>query len=83
MRYRNLNNEVEDSFGAYLVEGAEFTRIDEYPIIKIENISKKPPIKIMPFHKAINYKGSLKDFYICFYERDILFKRVIKDPKIY
>lgn len=83
MCYRNSNNEVEDSFGAYLVEGAEFTSIEEYPIIKIENISKEPPIKIMPFHKAINYKGSLKDFYICFYERDILFKRVLKNPKKY
>lgn len=83
MSYRNKNNEIEDSFNAYLVEGAEFTTIEEYPIIKKENVSSKPPIKIIPFHIAINYKGNLKDCYICFYEKDVFFKRILKSPKKY
>ena len=39
-------NEVPDSFQAYLVEGASFTKTEEYPILKEDMISKNIPIDI-------------------------------------
>lgn len=35
--------EVPDSFQAYLVEGASFTKTEEYPILKEDMISKNIP----------------------------------------
>lgn len=81
--YKNENNVVEDSFQAFLVEGANFTKEEEYPIIPEWMVPKLPPKKIMPFDKALNYKGDLRDVYICTYARDCTFERVRKEPKRY
>ncbi len=32
--YRDAENRVKDSFQAFLVQGANFTKNEEYPIIK-------------------------------------------------
>ena len=55
---------VDDSFSAYLVENAHFTNQEEYPIIEHNMVSMDVPKKIMPFNKAINYRGDLSDTYI-------------------
>lgn len=74
---------VPDSFQAYLVEGASFTKKEEYPILKEDMISKSVPIEIMPFNKAITYRGDLSKTFICFFEPDETFERVRKNPKRY
>ncbi len=74
---------IEDSFQAFLVDGANFTKNEEYPIIEDWMIPNIPPKKIMPFDKAITYHGNLSDVYICTYARDCTFERVRKNPKRY
>lgn len=72
---------VDDSFSAYLVENAHFTNQEEYPIIEHNMVSMDVPKKIMPFNKAINYRGDLSDTYICFFSPDATFERVRKNPR--
>ena len=62
-----FKKEIPDSFQAYLVEGASFTKKEEYPILKENMISKCIPIDIMPFNKAIKYRGDLSKTFICFF----------------
>lgn len=75
--------EVPDSFQAYLVKDASFTKQEEYPILQRDMISDKLPIDIMPFNKAITYKGDLSNTFICFYEPDDSFERIRRNPKRY
>ena len=81
--YKDKNNIVEDSFQAFLVEGASFTENEEYPIIENWMVPNVPPKKIMPFDKALNYQGILSDVYVCTYARDCTFERIRKNPKKY
>ena len=74
---------VEDSFGAYLVEGARFSKHEEYPIIEERMIAKTIPVNIMPFSKAINYRGDLRNTFICTYSPDKTFERVRRNPQKY
>ncbi len=83
MNYYFDLEKVEDSFQAFLVEGAYFTKTEEYPIIPKEFISNKLPGKIMHFSKAITYRGDLHDTYICFFSPDKTFERVRRNPKRY
>lgn len=76
-------NKVDDSFQAFLVEGAMFTENEEYPIIKPEMISRTIPSRIMPFNKAINYRGDLTDTFVCSFSPDKSFERVRRTPKRY
>ncbi len=78
-----LLEKVEDSFKAFLVEGAEFTDGEEYPIIPSQYVAKDLPKKIMHFSKAITYKGDLSDTFICFFSPDKTFERVRRNPKRY
>ena len=81
--YRDENNLVEDSFQAFLVEGANFTKEEEYPILERWMIPEIPPKKIMPFDKALNYQGVLSEAFVCTYARDCSFERVRRNPKRY
>lgn len=81
--YRNENNIVEDSFQAFLVEGASFTKEEEYPVLESWMIPKTPPKKIMPFDKALNYKGDLSEVFVCTYARDPSFERIRRYPRRY
>ena len=72
--YKDENDKVEDSFQAFLVDGANFTKNEEYPIIENWMIPNNPPIKIMPFDKALNYRGDLSDVFVCTYARDCTFE---------
>lgn len=74
---------VADSFQSFLVTNANFTSVEEYPIIPAEMIATNPPKKIMPFSKAINFRGDLSETYICTYEADSSFERIRKHPKNY
>lgn len=82
---KRLNDiiQVPDSFKAFLVENAHFTALEEYPIIEEDMVSKDVPIRIMPFSKAINYRGNLSNTYICFFEKDDNFERIRRNPKRY
>ena len=57
------NKKVPDSFQAYLVEGASFTKKEEYPILKEDMISKSIPMDIMPFNKCYSHKILTLDGY--------------------
>lgn len=82
--YRNISDgSVEDSFQAFLVEEAEFTQNEEYPIIESWMVPETPPARILPFCKAINYRGDLSDVYVCFFSPDPTFERVRRMPKRY
>ena len=75
--------EVPDSFQAYLVKDALFTKEEEYPILEDYMISKSVPADIMPFNKAITYRGDLSRTFICFFEPDETFERVRRTPRRY
>ena len=81
--YKDENGVVEDSFQAFLVEGANFTKEEEYPIIREDMVPKCPPTKVMPFSKAITFQGDLSDYFIYFYSPDGTFERVRRNPKKY
>ncbi len=76
-------DKVLDSFQAFLVEDAFFTPEEEYPILTSDMISKEKPKKIMPFDKAINFRGDLSDTFICSFAVDGSFERVRRNPKKY
>ncbi len=77
------NRVAEDSFFEYLVENAFFTDEEEYPVIRVDMISSDVPKTIIPFEKAVNYKGDLSDVFICFFSPDRTFERVRKNPRRY
>lgn len=74
---------VKDSFQAFLVKGARFTDEEEYPIIPAAFVSTEIPKKIMPFQKAINYRGDLSDTFICSFSPDQSFERIRRYPRRY
>ena len=74
---------VTDSFQAFLVEGAKFTGVEEYPVIPRDFIAKEAPKRIMPFQKAINFQGDLSETFICTYSPDGTFERIRRNPKKY
>lgn len=81
--HARIFDEIPDSFQAYLVNDAKFTKIEEYPIITREMVSKTIPQKILPFEKAINSCNDLSKTFICFYSPDATFERIRKNPKNY
>ena len=81
--YKDKNGVIEDSFQAFLVDGANFTKEEEYPIIRADMVPNNPPTKIMPFFKAITYREDLSEYYIYFYSPDGAFERVRRNPKKY
>ena len=81
--YKNRYGVIEDSFQAYLVDGASFTKEEEYPIIREDMVPQNPPIKVMPFSKAITYQGDLSEYVIYFYSPDGTFERVRRNPRRY
>lgn len=81
--YKNKDGVIEDTYQAFLVDGAYFTKIEEYPIIREDMVPNYPPTKIMPFHKAITYRGDLSEYVIYFYSQDRTFKRVLDNPRKY
>ena len=74
---------VVDSFGAFLVEGARFTSHEEYPIIEERMIATEIPVEIMPFNKALTYRGDLSKTFICTYSPDKTFERIRRNPQRY
>ena len=81
--YKDKNGVIEDSFQAFLVDGANFTNEEEYPILREDMVPNVPPIKVMPFFKAINFQGDLSEYVIYFYSPDGIFERVRRNPKKY
>lgn len=74
-----MNTDLEKTF---LTKDAEFTDIEEYPILKEEFISKAVPYKIIPFDKSLKVKNR-KDYYVCFYCNDDSFKNIYNYPYKY
>lgn len=77
------NRIVDDSFQSFLVCDAKFTDNEEYPILPLEFVSKQIPVDIMPFNKAITYRGDLSKTFICTFSPDKSFERVRRNPKRY
>lgn len=81
--YKDKDGIVEDSFQAFLVDGANFTKEEEYPVLEEWMVPQNPPAKVMPFFKAITFQGDLSEYYIYFYSLDGTFERVRRNPKKY
>ena len=81
--YNGKNEPVNDSFQAFLVSEATFTPVEEYPIIQEKMIATDVPQHIMPFSKALHFKGDLSKTFICTYEPDGDFERIRKNPRKY
>ncbi len=81
--YESLARQVSDSFQAFLVEGATFTKGEEYPILESDMISKDIPENIMPFNKALHYQGDLSKVFVATYAPDESFERVRRNPQCY
>ena len=79
----NKSEVVPDSFQSFLISGAYFTEQEEYPIIPEGFVSTVIPKKIMPFSKAITFRGDLRDTFISFYSPYKTFERVRRNPKRY
>lgn len=77
-----LSKPVDDSFQAFLVNGAEFTANENYPIIPSSMVAKEPPKAIIPFNKALQMKD-LSDCFVCFFAPDKSFERIRRNPKRY
>ena len=74
---------VNDVFKAFLVEGARFTEIEQYPVIESWMVpSDVGEIKIVPFNK-LNRVKDIENYYIGFYCRDRDLKSVYNNPKRY
>ena len=80
---RQVNKTVPDEFQAFLVEGARFTEDEEYPILRKDMIPLTEPQAIMPFEKAITFRGDLSNIYICTHSPDRSFQRIRNNPKRY
>ena len=78
-----LDDKVIDSFQAFLVDGANFTELEEYPILREDMVPSTIPEKIMPFSKAITYQGDLSKTFIYFFSPDATFERVRRNPRKY
>ena len=81
---RQKRKKVEDTFKAFLIEGARFTDGEEYPIIEKWMVPDEAgeDIKIIPFRRVKDVKN-IEDYYICFFCRDRDFNCVRNNPKKY
>lgn len=79
----DLNPAVPDSFQAFLVEGASFTKTEEYPVIPEWMVYRGVPKRILPFQKALNSREDLSETLVCFYSPDAEFERVRRNPRKY
>lgn len=81
---KNKEKKVEDTFKAYLVEGADFTKIEGYPKIEKWMIPDEvdEDIKIIPFRQIKQVKN-IEEYYICFYCRDKDFNCIRNNPSKY
>lgn len=74
----------KDEFQAYLIDGANQTNNEGYPILEKWMIPTLPPKQIIPFDKIKMYTAKeIEESYICFYCQDSTFKRVYKSPISY
>ena len=73
---------VRDDFKAFLVEGARFTSIEQYPIIEPWMIPDIDEIRVVPFNKNDRI-SNLEDYYICLYCRDKDFRKTMNNPRQY
>ena len=73
---------VKDNFHAFLIEGAELTSVEGYPLLEKWMVPSEPPKKIIPFNKIKGIKD-IENYYICTYCRDEDFMKIYRNPKQY
>ncbi len=75
---------VEDSFKAFLIEKAEITNNEGYPIIRKDMISSKLPLDIITFKESLKIPmEKRKEYYVCTFSPDKTFMRILNNPKRY
>lgn len=81
---KQKRKKVEDTFKAFLIEGAHFMDGEEYPIIEEWMVPDEvsEDIKIIPFGRIKEVKH-IEDYYICFFCRDKDFNCVRNNPRKY
>ena len=82
---KEKNQEIKDSFQAFLVKEAKFTPIEEYPIMEKWMISTEKPKDIITFKESLKIHDAekCKEYYVCTYEPDEDFERIRRNPKRY
>ena len=69
-----------DVFRSFLVENADYEGYFELPVIRTSNFI---PEKLVPFSKAMEKTWNDFDCWVMFYEHDIKFERLWRNPKKY
>ena len=72
-----------NEFFSFIDDEAFFTFDENYPVIEDWMVSPTPPKKIIPFDKALKFRGDLSEYFICTYSNDKTFERVRQNPKRY
>jgi len=79
-----MKKEIVDSFKAFLIEKAELTGSEGYPIIRKDMISNQLPIDIITFKESLKVPMDKRNnYYICTFSPDKTFMRVLNYPKRY
>jgi len=79
MDYEKFNNNY-DVFNSFLVADAEYEGVIELPKTKTSN---QIPEKVISFSRAMSQKWNDFDCFVMFYEHDVRFERLWKNPKRY
>lgn len=82
MLKKNKTPYIRDLYLAYLIDGANRTRTDEYPVLERWMVATEPPKEIIQWDRrkdVIDFKKTA----ICFYCSDIAFTPILNNPKVY
>ena len=73
---------IRDVYLAYLIDGANRTRTDEYPVIESWMVATEPPKEIIQWDRRQDVVDP-RNTAICFYCNDIGFTPILNNPKAY
>ncbi len=73
---------VRDVYLAYLIDGANRTKTDEFPVIESWMVATEPPKEIIQWDRRRDVTDP-KDTAICFYCNDYGFTPILGNPKNY
>lgn len=81
---KNVNLDIHclysDVFMTKYLEGAEYTRVYNFPIV---DTVEEVPSALIPFDKMKKYENRADEFFIHFFLQDASFERVWKAPETY
>ncbi len=82
MLHKSKTPYIRDLYLAYLIDGANRTRTDNYPVIESWMVATEPPKEIIQWDRRMDVTDP-SNTGICFYCNDIGFTPVLNNPKKY